>query len=152
MLRALVLPLLALLLVAQVGRAQAPSEADLGVPFYPGARYEAATSKGLSQPSEKYYVFTTADALSKVQAFYEAAAKRKAVASGDGGAVILVLEGAAPFPKHGIVIEPNRPGMYPATVRTVFTIRRELPSDGDSPSDTTEDQEADSASADSGGT
>ena len=48
---------------------------------------------------------------------------------GDGGAVIIVLEGEAPFPKHGVIIEPNR-GAYPSAVHTVITVRREVPEPG----------------------
>jgi len=118
--------LLATVLAPAALAAQAPSAAQLGVPVYPGASYDAQNSAGMSQPTEKYYLFTTGDALAAVQRFYETATKHQAAAFGDGGAVIIVLEGAAPFPKHGVVIEPNR-GMYPATVKTVITVRREVP-------------------------
>jgi hypothetical protein len=106
--------------------AQVPTAEQLGVPVYPGASYDAQNSAGMSQPTEKYYLFTTGDPVAAVQRFYENATKHQAAAFGDGGAVIIVLEGAAPFPKHGVVIEPNRGG-YPPAVKTVITVRREVP-------------------------
>ncbi len=121
--------LLCLTLVPAVAAAQAaPTQEQLGVPIYPGAHYEAQNSEGMSQPTEKYYVFTTGDQLARVVAFYENATKKKGEPLGETGAILIALEGQAPFPKHGIMIEPNRPGMYPASVVTVFTVRREVPS------------------------
>lgn len=109
--------------------AQVPTAEQLGVPVYPGASYDASNSAGMSQPTEKYYLFTTGDSLSAVRRFYETATKHQAAAFGDGGAVIIVLEGEAPFPKHGVIIEPNR-GAYPSAVHTVITVRREVPEPG----------------------
>ena len=127
MTRSIPLVLLAAVFAPAVVAAQAaPSAEQLGVPIYPGARYEARNSEGMSQPTEKYYIFTTADSLARVAAFYRNATKKSGEPFGEGGAVIIVLEGHAPFPAHGIVIEPNRPGMYPASVRTIFTVRREV--------------------------
>ena len=123
------LPLLltALAVAPAAAAAQAvPTPQQLGVPIYPGAHYEAQMSTGMSQPTEKYYVFTTADSLRRVVAFYENATKKQGTPMGVGGAVLIVLEGQAPFPRHGVMIEPNRPGMYPPSVRTVFTVRREI--------------------------
>jgi len=136
MTRALVISPLALAVLTLAGVAQTPTAAELGVPVYPGARYEAAMSQGMSQEREKYYVFTTSDALDRVKAFYEGATRHPSAPFGEGGAVIIVLAGRAPFPTHGVVIEPNRPGMYPGTVRTVITVRRELPNPDETPSDT----------------
>lgn len=123
------LPLLVMALAVAPAAAAAqatPTQQQLGVPIYPGAHYEAQMSAGMSQPTEKYYVFTTTDSLRRVVAFFENATKKQGAAFGDGGAVIIVLEGEAPFPRHGIVIEPNRQGMYPPSVRTVYTVRREV--------------------------
>ena len=47
----------------------APSAEQLGVPVYPGATYDARNSQGMSQPTEKYYIFTTPDSLRAVVAF-----------------------------------------------------------------------------------
>jgi hypothetical protein len=128
--------LAALAVVPAVAAAQAaPTQQQLGVPLYPGATFQASMSEGLSQPTEKYYVFTTGDPLARVVAFYENATKLTAQDFGEQGAKIIAIKGNPPFPQHGIVIEPNRAGMYPATVTTVFTVRRELPSE-ETPPDT----------------
>ena len=136
MIRALALSSVAFVALATSGAAQAPTPADLGVPVYPGARYEATMSQGMSQEREKYYVFTTPDALDRVKAFYESATRHASEPFGDGGAVMIALAGQAPFPTHGIVIEPSRPGMFPPAVRTVITVRRELPNPDETPRDT----------------
>jgi hypothetical protein len=114
---------LALALVPAVALAQAPPAPEVtGVPLYPGAHYEAQASEGMSQPSEKYYIFTTADSLPQVVAFFEHATRKKGEAL--AGAVIIAIEGKSPFPSHGVLVERNRPGMYPAPVRTIYTVRR----------------------------
>jgi hypothetical protein len=120
--------LLAVTLSPALAAAQAPTQEQLGVPTYPGAQYQAQMSAGMSQPTEKYYIFTTGDPLARVLAFYENATQKKGQPLGEGGAMMIVLEGQAPFPKHGIMIEPNRQGMFPASVVTVVTVRREVPS------------------------
>jgi hypothetical protein len=131
MIRRAALLVLAATLAPAVAPAQAvPTQQQLGVPAYPGAQYDARNSQGMSQPTEKYYLFTTADSVARVVRFYENATHRKGAQFGNPGAVIIVLEGEAPFPTHGIVIEPNRQGMYPAAVRTIITIRREVPEPG----------------------
>lgn len=127
MIRHLPLLAVAVILAPALAAAQAaPTPEQLGVPVYPGAAYDAANSAGMSQPTEKYYIFTTSDSLVRVVAFYENATKKRGEPMGDGGAVLIVLEGQAPFPKHGVMIEPNRQGMFPASVRTVITVRREV--------------------------
>lgn len=121
------LVVLATTLVPAVASAQAaPTPEQLGVPVYPGATYDARNSEGMSQPTEKYYIFTTADPADRVVAFYENATRKRGTPLGEG-AVMVVLEGQVPFPAHGVMIEPNRQGMYPAAVRTVITVRREVP-------------------------
>jgi hypothetical protein len=130
MIRRAALVVLAVTLAPAAAAAQAaPTREQLGVPAYPGAQYDARNSQGMSQPTEKYYIFTTADSLARVVRFYENATQRNGESFGDAG-VMIVLEGQAPFPTHGIVIEPNRPGMYPPSVRTVITVRREVPEPG----------------------
>jgi hypothetical protein len=129
MIRPVSVLLLALCLVPAVAAAQAaPSPAQLGVPVYPGSSYDARNSEGMSQPTTKYYIFRTADSLARVVRFYENATKHQGSPLGDRGAVMIVLAGKAPFPTHGIMIEPNRKGMYPASVRTVITVIRAVPS------------------------
>lgn len=119
--------------------AQAPGPAELGVPVYPGAKFDAAKSKGLSSASEKYYIFTSTDAPAQVIAFYERNTGKKGTVM--GGATIVVLEGQPPFPKHGVLVETNRPELYPAPVKTVFTVRREVESPEDEPAPDEEPEE-----------
>jgi hypothetical protein len=133
MLRRTSLCLLAAALVPAIAAAQAaPSAQVLGVPVYPGATYDARNSAGMSQEREKYYIFTTADDLAQVVAFYERATQKRGTAMGEG-AVLIAIEGRAPFPRHGVMIERSRPGMYPPAVRTVITVRRELPEEEGEP-------------------
>lgn len=131
--RAVVLALAATLTPAIAAAQAAPTAQVLGVPVYPGAAYDAGNSAGMSQEREKYYVFTTTDELPQVVAFYERATQKRGTAMGEGDAagVLIVIEGRAPFPRHGVMIERSRPGMYPPTVRTVITVRRELPDDAE---------------------
>ena len=122
--------LLAATLVPVIAAAQAPpTREQLGVPAYPGATYDARNSDGMSQEREKYYIFTTADDLPQVVAFYERATQRRGTEM--GGAVLIAIVGSGPFPTHGVMIERNRQGMYPAAVRTVITVRRELSEEGE---------------------
>lgn len=104
----------------------APSAQVLGVAVYPGAAYDARNSTGMSQEREKYYIFTTADDVPQVVAFYERATQKRGTPMGEG-AVLIAIEGTPPFPRHGVMVERNRQGMYPSAVRTIITVRRELP-------------------------
>lgn len=94
-----------------------------GVALYPGARFDPEMSGQLSSGDDAtYFVYTTADDPAMVLSFYERRTGRKAAGHGEGGSII-VLRGAAPWPDLGVVVEPNR-GAYPASVRTVITIRK----------------------------
>lgn len=119
--------LAALLLVATGGVAAqgTPTAEELGVPLYPGAKYDATNSAGMSSESEHYWIFTTADPLPKAVTFYESRTGKKGVPL--EGAVLIALIGAAPFPEHAVMIEKNRPGMYPEAVQTIITVRRSTP-------------------------
>ena len=132
--RSLCLLLASTLLTPRMVAQAPPSAAELGVPAYPGATYDAQKSKGMSSAEEKYYVFASTDALQKVVAFYESQTKHKGTPIGD--AVLIVLEGQAPFPTHGVMIEPNRPELFAAPVKTVITVRREFKAKEESMPDT----------------
>ncbi len=101
-----------------------PSAAELGVPRYPGARFDGTNSAALSSGEDRYYVYTTADAPDKVAAFYERQTGKKGLKT-EGGWLIAV-KGAGPFPELGVVVQPNV-GTYPAAVKTMLTVRRGKP-------------------------
>ena len=101
-----------------------PSAAELGVPRYPGARFDGTNSAALSSGEDRYYVYTAADAPEKVAAFYERQTGKKGLKT-EGGWLIAV-KGAGAFPELGVVVQPNA-GTYPAAVRTMITVRRGKP-------------------------
>ena len=100
-----------------------PSEAELGVPVYPGARFDPQMSGQLSSSGDaRYFVYTSSDEPAKVLSFYERQTGKKAAIQSERGHLIAV-RGAAPWPALGVSIEPNL-GLYPVAVRTVITIRK----------------------------
>ena len=101
-----------------------PSAAELGVPRYPGARFDGTNSAALSSGGDHYYVYTTADAPEKVAAFYERQTGKKGLKR-EGGWLIAV-KGAGLFPELGVTVQPNA-GTYPATVKTMITVRHGKP-------------------------
>lgn len=102
-----------------------PIEKELGMPIYPGSRFDTQLSTGLSQEREKYYVYFTNDPISKVVQFYEAKTGKKAM-SAQGGSFWVILQGEIPWPKLGVLIEPAAGKFGAGSAKTVFTIRKEL--------------------------
>lgn len=102
---------------------KAPSEAELGVPLYPGARFEGRMSAELSRSDEEanYYVYASSDAPELVTRFYESRTGKKGLTN-EGG-VLFVVRGEGLFPDLGVTIQPNV-GTFPATVKTVLTMRK----------------------------
>ena len=106
--------------------AKPPTEPELGMPIYPGARFDPELSTGLSQESEKYYVYFTDDPILKVVQFYEGRTGKKAIElEGAKGAFWVVLKGTAPWPELGVLIEPaaGKFGARPAD-KTVVSVRK----------------------------
>ena len=101
-----------------------PSAAALGVPRYPGARFDGTNSAALSSGEDRYYVYTTADASEKVAAFYERQTGKKGLKTEAGW--LIAVKGAGPFPELGVTVQPNV-GTYPAAVRTMITVRHGKP-------------------------
>ncbi len=101
----------------------APTEAQLGVPLYPGARFDGTISAGMSAADEEgvYYVFASADPVAKVAAFYEQRTGRKGTATEAG--VLIVVQGEGLFPDLGVTIQPNV-GTFPAPAQSMITVRR----------------------------
>lgn len=100
-----------------------PTEAQLGVPVYPGARYDGVASAGMTQPDTAYWLFLTRDPPAQVAKFY--AEKTGKAAQDLGGSFIIAVKGKAPFPEHGIIIEPNK--MFPTPDKTVITVSKAKP-------------------------
>ena len=101
----------------------APRESDLGVPLYPGARFDGRVSAQMSASDEEadYYVYTSTDAPQQVTAFYQTRTGRKGITT-EGGTLIAV-KGEGLFPDLGVTVQPNA-GTYPAPVKTMLTIRK----------------------------
>jgi hypothetical protein len=101
----------------------APSEAQLGVPIYPGARFEGRMSAELSQSDEEanYYVFGSADAAPAVTAFYRQRTGKPGIEV-EGG-VLIAVRGEGLFPDLAVTIQPNV-GTLPASVKSVITVRK----------------------------
>ncbi len=101
----------------------APSAADLGVPLYPGARFDGQMSASMSGMGDNanYYVYTSADAPALVTSFYESKTGKKGTTNEAGTLIAVVGEGL--FPDLGITIQPN-PGSYPPEVKSIITVRK----------------------------
>jgi hypothetical protein len=101
----------------------APTEAQLGVPLYPGARFDGAISAGMSAGDDTgiYYVFASADPVAQVAAFYEQRTGKKGMVNENG--VLIVVQGEGLFPDLGVTVQPNV-GTFPAPAQSVITVRR----------------------------
>lgn len=85
-----------------------PTEAQLGVPTYPGAKFDGQTSAGRSMNESYYWIFTTTDAIEKVAAFYKG--KTGLTPKDLSGSYLFALKKGESelFPDHGVMIEPNK--------------------------------------------
>jgi hypothetical protein len=81
-----------------------PTDAELGVPRYPGARFDGDVSGGMTQSSQKVWVFFSDDAPPKVVAFYEEKTGKKAT-EWEKQKYMLPLKGESVMPDHGLTIE-----------------------------------------------
>lgn len=101
----------------------APTEAQLGVPLYPGARFDGDISAQMSEGDDTgiYYVFASADPVTTVAAFYERHTGKKGMET-EGG-VLIVVQGQGLFPDLGVTVQPNV-GTFAGSVRSVITVRR----------------------------
>lgn len=98
-----------------------PTEKDLGAPIYPGAKFDAESSAGMSAGNDyAMYIFLTTDPPSKVAAFYEQQLKKKV--TGQDDRYMIPLKGNLPIPEEGISIEPNT--MFGGSAKTVITIMK----------------------------
>jgi len=97
-----------------------PTEAQLGVPTYPGAKFDGQTSAGMSLNESFYWIFTTTDAVDKVAAFYKGKTGLTPKEL-SGSYLFTVKRGDSDlFPDHGVMIEPNK--MLPPPAKTVITV------------------------------
>ncbi len=108
---------------APAARMAAPSESDLGVPVYPGARFDAQMSAAMSSGDSEgnYYVYTSADAAAAVTRFYEQRTGKQGQTNEAG--TLIVVRGEGLFPDLGVTVQAN-PGSFPPAVKTVITVRR----------------------------
>lgn len=107
----------------------APTEAQMGVAAYAGARYQRDLSVGMSSSeNERYYVFFTDDDPAAVRTFYESVTGRTANAIA-GGTFVIAIEGRGIMPDHGVMISPTTGTPYASSGRTLITVRRVIASD-----------------------
>ena len=101
-----------------------PTEAELGVPVYPGARFDGDLSGGMSGSSQKIWIFFSDDAPAKVAAFFEQKTGKKAN-EWDKDKFLLPLKGASVVPEHGVTVETltGNP-LFPGKGSTVITVTR----------------------------
>lgn len=103
-------------------KSKPPSEKDLGVPLYPGAKLDADNSAGMSAGNDyMMYLYLTEDPPLKVAAFYEQMLKIKPFSSGKDY-YMFALKGEPPIPDEGISVEPNI--MFGGSAKTVITIQK----------------------------
>jgi len=100
-----------------------PTEAQLEVPLYPGARFDGRISAEMSASDEEawYYVFASADPYEKVAAFYRERTGKQGMEN-EGG-LLLVIRGDGLFPDLGITVQPNV-GTFGPPVRSMITVRK----------------------------
>ena len=104
--------------------APAPTEAELGVPVYPGARFDGDVSGGMTQPDQKIWVYFSDDAPAKVVAFYQQKTGKKAN-EWDKEKFMIGLAGNPVMPEHGLTIETlaGNP-LFAGKGKTVITVTR----------------------------
>lgn len=106
---------------AEMG-ATGPTEAELGIPPYPGARFDAEMSAGFSMgDEERIYIYLSDDPIEKVVAFYETRTGKKATKF-DEKTYMLAVTGTLPFPELGVTLQGELP-ILPG-VATVISIRK----------------------------
>jgi hypothetical protein len=92
------------------------------VPLYPGAKFDAENSAGMSAGNDyAIYIYLTQDQPSKVAAFYEKQLKITPVEVGNDQYMI-PLKGQMPVPDEGISIQPNT--MFGGSAKTVISIQK----------------------------
>ena len=108
---------------APVAAMAPPTEAQLGVPLYPGARFDGGISAQMSAGDDtgNYYVFASGDPVAKIQAFYEQRMGKKGLVN-EGG-VLIVVQGEGLFPDLGLTVQPNV-GTFAPPAQSVITVRR----------------------------
>jgi len=101
-----------------------PTEASLGVPAYPGARFDAEASAGMSMNESWIWVFFSDDAPAKVVAFYEQKTGRKS-SEWDKDKFLIALKGESLVPEHGVTVETLEGNpLFTGKGKTVITVSR----------------------------
>jgi hypothetical protein len=86
-----------------------PTAANVGVPLYPGSKFEEGITLKFWPPDGRAYVFSTQDDVAKVVAFYEKRTGKNAVSQPGGYGI--VLEGTLAKPTAALVVMSN--GLFP---------------------------------------
>jgi hypothetical protein len=106
---------------APVAPMAAPSAAQLGVPLYPGAKFDGRLSAEMSRSDEEgiFYVYSSADTPQQVTAFYQTRTGKKGITTESG--TMIAVKGEGLFPELGVTIQPNA-GTFAAPAKTMLTI------------------------------
>jgi hypothetical protein len=101
----------------------APSAAELGVPLYPGAKFDGRISAEMSRSDEEanYYVYSSTDTPEQVTAFYRTRTGKAGITT--PGGVMFAVRGGGLFPDLAVTVQPNA-GTFPAPAKTMLTIRK----------------------------
>jgi len=98
-----------------------PTEAYLGIPFYPGWIFDPEISASMSMNDDyHYYVFFSNDTPAKVAEFYQQRLNQKP--STGGGFYMFALKGKLPIPDEGLVIQPNTG--FKGKPQTIITVQK----------------------------
>jgi hypothetical protein len=99
-----------------------PTDQEMGVPAYPGAKFDGQASAGMSQGDTYFWVFTTTDPIGKVVGFYKE--RTRATPADLGGSYLFTLKKGKSelFPALGVMVENNT--MYPGPAKSVMTVTK----------------------------
>ncbi len=108
-----------------------PTEAKLGVPIYPGARFDPEMSASFHGQQEgegvvsDTFVFFSGDAPAKVAEFYARKTGKKGQGSLGSGGLLFAVRGGGFFPDLGVTVQPNAfPEGWRKSLATTISIRK----------------------------
>jgi hypothetical protein len=99
-----------------------PTDQEMGVPTYPGAKFDGQMSAGMSQGETYFWVFATTDPVEKVVTFYKEKT-RSTPAELEGSFLFTLKKGKSElFPALGVMVEKNT--MFPGPAKSVVTVTK----------------------------
>lgn len=99
-----------------------PTDQEMGVATYPGAKFDGQASAGMSQGDTYFWIYTTTDPIEKVVAFYKE--KTRSAPAELGGSFLFTLKKGKSemFPALGVMVEKNT--MFPGPAKSVVTVTK----------------------------